>query len=309
MTSVFSVDVEDWFHILEVPSAPPVSAWDSLPSHVERNFRKLLDIFAEADVRTTCFFLGWVGEKFPQLVRDAAAAGHEIASHGYAHQIVHRLTPAEFSRDVSRSRKILEDLCGQPVVGYRAPGFSLSSQTAWFFPKLAEAGYIYDSSVFSAYHGHGDMIPSQGHPYVIETDCGNMTEFPLSTIRVLGRQIYCFGGGYLRLTPAFFISHAARRVVRQGSPVICYVHPREIDPVHPRLPMGLLRHFKCYINLRSTEKKIRRLSAELTFTPFRTLLSEDRPWSPQPGNRAVPVGDSEIGNDKSRDLQRAATLG
>src|SRR5579871_6047783 len=176
MKSVFTVDVEDWFHILDVPSTPPISEWDMLPSRVEKNFRKLLEIFAAADVKVTCFFLGWIGQKYPHLVKEAYAAGHEIASHGHAHQLVHRNSETEFLHDISIAKRILEDISGDAVIGYRAPGFSLTSHTPWFFAKVAEAGYRYDSSVCSARHGHGEVIESQSRPYRIETDRGTISE-------------------------------------------------------------------------------------------------------------------------------------
>ena len=154
-TSIFSVDVEDWFHILDVPSAPAISEWSALPSRVEKNFFRLLEIFSDHDVRVTCFFLAWIGERFPHLVREAAGRGHEIASHGYAHRLVYEQGREEFYDDVLHARLLLEDIAGTAVTGYRAPGFSTTEQTPWFFDALAEAGYQYDSSVFPAARGPG----------------------------------------------------------------------------------------------------------------------------------------------------------
>ena len=154
-TSIFSVDVEDWFHILDVPSAPALAEWSSLPSRVEKNFSKLMDIFSEEKVHVTCFVLGLIGERFPQLVKEAAARGHEIASHGYGHRLVYEQSREDFYEDVRHARLLLQDIAGAPVSGYRAPGFSTTEQTPWFFDVLAEAGYQYDSSVFPAARGHG----------------------------------------------------------------------------------------------------------------------------------------------------------
>src|SRR5258708_2061695 len=150
MKCIFSVDVEDWFHILGVPSTPPLSQWDCLPSRVSGNFLRLLDIFSEAGVQTTCFFLGWVAQRFPDLVKEAERRGHEIAYHGYADRMVTELTEAEFSADITKAKSILENLTGNPVVGYRAAGFSATKAAPWFFTQLAEAGYEYDSSIFPA---------------------------------------------------------------------------------------------------------------------------------------------------------------
>lgn len=274
MKCVLSVDVEDWFHILDVPSTPPLSQWDAAPSRVERNFLALLEIFADEKTRVTCFFLGWVAAKFPHLVREAEAAGHEVASHGYAHQLVYKLTPDEFYQDAVASKKILEDIVGHEIVGYRAAGFSVTGQTSWFFEKLAEAGYWYDSSVFPAQRGHGGWREGQLAPHPAADLSGDLVEFPMTVTTVMGRRICFFGGGYLRLFPFWLTRHMAHRVLRENRPVLFYVHPREIDPEHPRLPMNMRRRFKSYVNLRTTEQKVRRLLAEFEFTTFRDLLAD-----------------------------------
>jgi polysaccharide deacetylase family protein (PEP-CTERM system associated) len=269
---IFTVDVEDWFHILDVPSTPPMSQWDSLPSLVEKNFRKLLDIFAEKDVRVTCFFLGWVAEKFPHLVREAVRQGHEIASHGYAHRLVYELTPQEFLEDALRSKRVLEDLAGRPVLGYRSSGFSVTERTPWFFEKLMEAGYRYDSSVFPAPREHGGFEGARFAPYRVTDGENALIEFPVTVEKVLGKPLCFFGGGYLRLFPYFLIRRMTSRVLEEGRPVIFYVHPREVDPLQPRLPMGAVRRFKSYVNLDTTEKKIRRLTSEFEVTTFESFI-------------------------------------
>ncbi len=178
--SVFSVDVEDWFHILDIPSAPPIAEWDSLPSRVESNFRRLLDIFSRKRVRVTCFFLGWIAERYPHLVKEAASRGHEIASHGYAHRLVYEMTAGEFREDALRSRLLLEDIGGRPVRGYRSAGFSTTERTPWFFEELAAAGYSYDSSVFPVRHGHGGMHGAPRTPHVDTSGQSGIVEFPIS---------------------------------------------------------------------------------------------------------------------------------
>jgi len=275
MKCIFSVDVEDWFHILDLPSTPPLAAWDSLPSRVETNFLKLLDLFSERDVRVTCFFLGWVAEKFPHLVQEAERHGHEVASHGYAHGLVYEMTPEEFLADTRRSKAILENIVGHPVLGYRSSGFSVTDRTPWFFAALAEAGFQYDSSVFPAPRQHGGLEGAQLAPYRIETPNGALTEFPVTVVKVAGRPMCFFGGGYLRLFPYFLIRHMTARVLREGRPVVFYVHPREVDPGHPRLPMGRVRSFKSYVNLRTTEPKLRRLASQFEFATFRDFMMED----------------------------------
>jgi polysaccharide deacetylase family protein (PEP-CTERM system associated) len=270
--SILSVDVEDWFHILDVASAPPMEAWQTLPSRVEMNFRRLLDLFEECQAHASCFFLGWVAERFPQLVREAARRGHEIASHGYAHRLVHRMTRAEFCADALRTRKILEDLSGTAVGGFRSPGFSVTEDTTWFFAAVAEAGYQYDSSIFPASHGHGGMRSSRREPYRVEGEA-NLIEFPISVADLFGKPMCFFGGGYLRLFPYALIRRMARRVLAEGRPVVYYIHPREIDPAHPRLPMSAVRRFKSYVNLHSTEVKLRRILHDFPTVTFREYLA------------------------------------
>lgn len=274
---VFSVDVEEWFHILDVPSTPPLEAWDGLESRVEMSFRRMLDLFAEQQVRTTLFFLGWVAERHPHLVREAAAQGHEIASHGYAHELVFRHDRAHFHRDVSRAKALIEDAAGVPVLGYRAPGFSATKASPWFFEVLVETGHRYDSSIWPGSRNHGGWPGAQPWPHTVETPAGTLTEFPISLARFAGRPLYLFGGGYLRFFPYPLIHAKACEVLDQGHPVVFYLHPREVDPDHPRLPMSAKRRFMSYVNLRSTEPKMRRLFSDLPFTTFAELLRQREP--------------------------------
>lgn len=274
MKCIFTIDVEDWFHILDLPSTPDIDQWDSLPSRVETNFVRLLDIVAEYDVVATCFFLGWVAERFPHLVREAVHRGHEIASHGYAHRLVYRMNRAEFYEDALRSRKTLEDIAGAAIAGYRATGFSTTERTPWFFEAVSDAGYHYDSSVFPAARGHGGMRSGELAPHSVPTPNGNLIEFPISVAPLLGRPMCFFGGGYLRLFPYRLVRRKAVSVLQHNRPVVFYVHPREIDPEHPRLPMGAWRRFKSYVNLTMTERKVRNLLSDFEFTTFRGYLSE-----------------------------------
>ncbi len=278
MNCIFSVDVEDWFHILDSPAAPDISDWDSLPSRVEANFFKLLDIFEENGVSTTCFFLGWVAQKRPLLVKEASARGHEIASHGYSHMLAYTMNPDEFLRDAKHSKDILEDTLGHEIQGYRAAGFSVTDRTPWFFDKLLEAGYRYDSSVFPGPRGHGGLNSHLLAPFRVSADSRSLVEFPISVRRVLGKPVCFFGGGYLRFFPYCVIERSTLRVLNEGRPVNFYVHPREIDPHHPRLRMNLARMFLCYVNLGTTESKIRRLLSRFKFTTFAeyTRLHQDK---------------------------------
>jgi polysaccharide deacetylase family protein (PEP-CTERM system associated) len=292
MKCIFSIDVEDWFHILDLPSTPPVSKWESLPSRVEDNFLKLLDILDETKTRSTCFFLGWVAERFPRLVQEADKRGHEVASHGYSHILAYQVTSEAFYEDAVRAKKAIEDITGEPVWGYRASGFSVTEEIPWFFEKLVQAGYRYDSSVFPGSHGHGGMRNGNCAPHEADVSSG-FVEFPVSVERVAGFPICFFGGGYLRLFPYSVIKSMTQRVLRQERPVIFYVHPREIDLHAPRLAMGMKRRFKSYVNLATTERKVRSLlRSEFEFVTFQDFLVNEFRESPAlkslPG-RSAPV--------------------
>ena len=287
---IFSVDVEDWFHILDVPSAPQLSAWDGLPSVVEPAFMKLLDLFEKNDTHVTCFFLGWVASRYPHLVTAAAQRGHEIASHGYAHRLAFEMTERELHEDASLARQILEDIAGCRVTGYRSAGFSATERTPWFFDVLLEAGYEYDSSIFPSARQHGGVVGANRMPHIVRTKSGSLYEFPISVVDTLGRPICFFGGGYLRLFPYRVIRQRARSVIRDLRPVVFYIHPREIDPRHPRLPMPLHRRFRSYVNLESTKGKIEQLMSEFSFVTFQEFLRQQKIWSPRGLSAAAGIG-------------------
>ena len=278
---VFTVDVEDWFHILEVPSTPHYDEWEKLPSRVERNFSKLLEILKENDVRATCFFLGWVAQRFPELVKRAVMAGHEVASHGHSHRVAYKMTRAEFANDIQDARKRLEDISGSAVLGYRAPGFSAISEIPWFFDAVRESGYLYDSSVFPAKRVHGGLeIEELGPHRLPESD---LVEVPVTVTNFLGKRMCFFGGGYLRLFPLWLIDRKISEVLAEGRPVNVYVHPREIDPGHPRLPMKISRSFRSYTRMHTTEPKLQYLMRKYS---SQTMISMIRQQWPDFGNRA-----------------------
>jgi polysaccharide deacetylase family protein (PEP-CTERM system associated) len=267
---VFSVDVEDWFHILDVSAAPDIASWPALPSRVETNFRRLLDLFSEEGKQVTCFFLGWVAERFPHLVREALARGHEIASHGYSHQLIYKMTQRQFRSDALRARLLLEDISGTRVIGYRAPGFSSTEATPWFFDEVCSCGYLYDSSVFPARRGHGGSPNGPLRPSFVAS--GQLLELPVSVAEIGPTRICFFGGGYLRFFHYSIIRHMSRRQLASGAPLIFYIHPREIDVHHPRIPMSLGRRFKSYVNLSQTEMKVRRIIREFPVTTCNDFL-------------------------------------
>jgi len=263
--SCFTIDVEDWFHILDTPAAPMVDDWAALETRVDQSVNRLLELLDKYSVKATMFWLGWVAERNTQLLQKCADAGHEIASHGYGHVLAYEVGPEEFMKDIDKGKKLLEDIIGHEVKGFRAAGFSTKDDTSWAFEKIVEAGYFYDSSVFPASRGHGGMQKSGLAPSVIGTPAGNLIEIPQSMIEILGKRISLFGGGYLRLAPEWMIGRGVERLHAAGRPLLIYVHPREIDPLHPRLAIGFVRSFKSYVNLKTTFPKLEMLCGKHKF--------------------------------------------
>lgn len=272
MKNIMTIDVEDWFHILDVKSAPTKEEWNKQPSLVEKNFIKLLDIFEEYDIKTTCFFLGWVAQHFPHLVIEASVRGHEIASHGMFHKLVYEMTSEEFFQDALTSKKILEDISGEKVLGYRAAGFSNTEDTPWFIEKLSEAGYSYDSSLFPKRVNHGGIDGANFAPYKIND---NFIEFPITLINTYRGNKCFFGGGYLRHTKYSKIKEMSQKVIKEGRPVVFYIHPREIDTKHPKLKMPLIRYIKSYGYLKTTEEKLKNIARDFELTNFRDFINNE----------------------------------
>lgn len=272
-----SVDVEDYFHVNAFDGLVPRSRWDSMESRVAANTDRLLAIFDEFGVRATFFVLGWVGRRHPQLVRRIAAAGHEIASHGYAHRLVYDQTPAAFRADVRRAKTVLEQLCGRRVAGYRAPSYSITRRSLWALDILAEEGYTYDSSIFPIRHDRYGIPDSARMPYYITRRAGSILEVPGSTTRVGPVNLPVAGGGYFRLLPYWWTRWGISRVNRlEGQPVVFYLHPWEIDPDQPRLPAGRLSRFRHYRNLHRTEPRLRQLLQDFRFDAVDTVVSRAR---------------------------------
>ena len=227
----------------------------------------------ERNVKATCFFLGYTAQRHPHLIKRAAAAGHEVASHGYHHELVYKAGRMKFLEDAKASKALLEDLLGGEVKGYRAAGFSVTRETPWFFDALIEAGYRYDSSVFPGPRQHGGMAYPHSNPHWVRASSGAIFEIPISLFSLFGRKVCFSGGGYLRLLPYWLIRSLARQVMRSGDPVTFYVHPRDFDVEQPRIRMGPLRAFKSYVGLRSTERKVRALLGDFQFARYDEYLA------------------------------------
>jgi polysaccharide deacetylase family protein (PEP-CTERM system associated) len=234
----------------------------------------VLELLAEHRVKGTFFVLTWNAERHPELVRRIADAGHEIASHGYRHRLIYEQTPAEFRDDLMRSKKILEDLVGQPVWGYRAPSFSLTAASLWALDTLLECGMRYDSSIFPVSDRLYGIPNAKRFPFDIRADGEReLVEFPMSTARAAGRNWPLGGGAYLRLFPYPYMRWGIRRVNREGQPALVYVHPWELDPGQPRIKArgkrGVSTH---YVNLHRTEGRLHRLLRDFAFAPVRDVL-------------------------------------
>ena len=274
--NAMTIDVEDYFQVEAFASTIDRSDWESLPRRVERNTERLLQILTDSGVEATFFILGWVAERHPQLVRRVVAEGHELASHGFGHLRADRQSPEEFRDDVRRAKRVLEDLGGAPVHGYRAPTFSIGGGSKWAHTILVEEGYSYSSSVYPVKH---DLYGTPEAPRTPFSPVPGMLEIPLTSVRMLGIDMPASGGGYFRLLPYPLtrgLLHYARRVNR--SPAVFYLHPWEIDPEQPRQQSAPWKsRFRHYLNLDRTEPRLRRLLRHFSWTRMdRLFLSDER---------------------------------
>ncbi len=261
-----TVDVEDWFHVLEAKEAPQPAQWAQQESRVAANTLRLLDLFDRFGVRATFFCLGWVAEAVPDLVAEIARRGHEIGSHGHLHQLIGDLGRDGFARDLDQSLQALAKAGAGSVKLFRAPGFSLGKAQAWALPVLASRGITVDASMFLARRAHGGYPIHRKRPFdVVLPDGRTLVEAPTVPLYLGDRAIPFAGGGYLRLLPWPALRAAWEAHQWTGDPVIAYVHPREIDPGQPRMPLNAKRRFKYYVGLASTLPKLERLFGRYRF--------------------------------------------
>ena len=256
--NALSIDVEDWFQVSAFAGTIARTDWDRLPCRVERNVACILDLLDAAGAHATFFTLGWVAERYPALVRTIAAGGHEVASHGHAHQRASEQTPAEFLADIRHAKAVLEDITGASVTGYRAPSFSVGPGNPWAFDCIAEAGYRYSSSVYPIRHDHYGAPDSPRFPHAVRE---GLVELPVATVRVLNRNWPAGGGGYFRLLPYPLSRWSLRRINRiDGRPAIFYFHPWEVDPGQPRVQGASAKaRFRHYLNLDRMQARLTRL--------------------------------------------------
>ncbi len=268
VTHAMTVDVEDYYQVAAFFDVVKPEDWEKWPSRVEANTDRLLQLFDDVGIKITFFILGWVAERHPELVKRIHAQGHEIASHGYSHQLIYKQTPELFREETARSKRILEDLTGTRVTGYRAASYSITRQSLWALDILAELGFTWDSSIFPTRHDNYGIPGSPEEPYRIITSSGaELVEFPLTTAKVLGQAVPAAGGGYFRQYP-YALSRWLFDKASDGGrkPQIFYLHPWEIDPDQPRIPNARwFSRFRHYTNLHRCLPRLERMLADFPF--------------------------------------------
>lgn len=274
---ILSVDVEDWFHILDNSSTETEVQWSRFPGRLEEGLLRILDTFDRHNNKATFFVLGWIARKYPDMVAEIVRRGHEIATHSDMHQLVYTQSPIEFEDDLKRSLDSIEFASGCRPTAYRAPGFSVTETSTWVFEVLARNGIQIDCSVFPASRSHGGfpMFPADG-PCIIETADGQtLRAFPISFGNILGRRVVFSGGGYFRLFPLLFL----KRWFEQSNYIMTYFHPRDFDPNQPLISgLSVARRFKSYVGLRSALQKLEMLLECIEFIPLRDAIGMVNWW-------------------------------
>jgi len=288
ITNYLTIDVEDYFQVSAFESVISPDRWDSLESRVEKNTSTLLALLAEHETKATFFVVGWIAERHPNLVKEIFATGHEIGCHSFLHRRIYNLTPKEFREDTRKAKNTLEDITGQPVLCYRAPSYSITRKSLWALDILKDLGFFYDSSVFPIHHDIYGIPNAPRFPFSWKFSDGNsepiiqyaancqqptancLLEFPISTVRFLGKNIPSSGGGYFRFFPYWFTRMALKKInEKENQPFIFYLHPWEIDPAQPRFNKASLRsRFRHYNNLSKTAGRFKQLLKEFRFGPI-----------------------------------------
>jgi polysaccharide deacetylase family protein (PEP-CTERM system associated) len=263
-----TVDVEDYFQVAAFESIISPDEWPDYECRVVNNTTSILDLFAEHGVKATFFVVGWIADRYPDLVRKIDKHGHEIACHSYWHRKIYDLSPEEFLLDTRRSKETLEQIIGKRVDGYRAPSYSVTQQSLWALDILSELGFRYDSSIFPVYHDNYGIPDAPRFAYALNEQ--NMMEYPISTVQFPGINLPIAGGGYFRLFPYWFTRMALRQINRkEEQPFIFYFHPWEIDPGQPRINNACAKsRFRHYLNLKKTRSRLEKLLNDFSFQPI-----------------------------------------
>ena len=290
-----SFDVEEHFQVSAFWSEARRQQWDKYESRVENNTRKLVELLAQHDTKATFFVLGWVAERYPGLVKLLVKQGHEIASHGYGHELVTTQSPEQFRHDVRKAKNILENLIGSPVLGYRAPSFSITDESQWALAILVEEGYEYDSSMYDRFQRSENTSGNHGLVQ-IDTGAGRIWEVSPSTLNVCGFQVPVAGGGYFRLFPYATSKTFLQRLEKQGAKLVMYLHPWEIDPEQPRMDGPWTSQFRHYLNLHKMEKRLATLLKDFQFGSIVQVLGAA--WCKEHGKSVMvdcaPPGGSRV---------------
>jgi polysaccharide deacetylase family protein (PEP-CTERM system associated) len=273
--NAMTVDVEDYFQVSAFAAHIPRESWESIPCRVERNIDRILTLLDERQAKATFFTLGWIAERYPAMVKRIVSNGHELASHGWAHQRVSDQKPQEFLDDIVRSKSLLEDISGQKILGYRAPSFSIGSNTLWALDLLEEAGYRYSSSIYPIQHDHYGMPNAPRFAFYPKNN-GGLLELPVTTVRLFKRNIPAGGGGYFRLWPYTFSHWLIQRINHlEKHSAIFYFHPWEIDYEQPRQQgINAKTRFRHYFNLRHMEKRVKALTRDFSWDRMDRIFLE-----------------------------------
>jgi polysaccharide deacetylase family protein (PEP-CTERM system associated) len=296
LINYLTIDVEDYFHVHAFADAIQPSDWDKFDCRVEKNVDNILELLDEGDaegnrVKATFFILGWIAERYPDLIKKIHRSGHEIASHGYGHRVIYSQSKQEFREDIKRSKQILEALTGEQVFGYRAPTYSITEKTLWALYILEEEGYCYDSSIFPIRHDNYGMPSCPRFPFVWDLSRdqpeskdfsraefknlgqSGLVEFPISTVRFFSNNFPCSGGGYFRIFPYYFITMCLNCINREDRPFIFYLHPWELDPGIPQIKnISFLSKYRTYVNLSRTKTRFKKLLSEFKFLPLKAFI-------------------------------------
>jgi polysaccharide deacetylase family protein (PEP-CTERM system associated) len=289
-THIMTVDVEDYFMVEAFSDSVSPETWSDWPSRVVDNTKRILDLFDTYNVKGTFFFVGWVAEKFPELVRNVHARKHELACHSYWHRTVYSLTPDEFRHDTRAAMRAIEDAAGVKVEGYRAPSWSITKDSLWALDILADEGFTYDSSIYPIRHDLYGVPGAHRFPYELRCKGGiRLREYPPATIRLLGQNLPGAGGGYLRIFPLAYTDFVFREFEKEhGERVVVYFHPWELDPGQPRIRGKMKSRFRHYTNLAKMEGRVRHLLETHSFVPICVAAAETR------NHVQVRMGDSEL---------------
>jgi len=267
VVNALTIDLEDWYQGLEIPH----TSWARYEDRIVPATERLLEVLNETGTRATFFVLGYAAERHPALVQTIGAAGHELATHGHSHTLVYRQTPKAFRAEVARAVGTLEDVGDQRIIGHRAPFFSITRSSLWAYEVLADLGIRYDSSVFPVRNYRYGIRDAPRWPYEIPIGDRTLLELPISTWKVMGRNLPV-GGAYFRLYPYSVTRRALRSINRERRPAVFYVHPWELDPEHPRIPLPRRISMTHYANLKATEPRLRQLLRDFRFAPIREVI-------------------------------------